>query len=89
MVDPGFPVGGGANPPGGTNIRFCQIFPKNFIKLQEFGSANDNTNQVGLRSGFCAVQLEIESFPVELELEIQTVRKLDEHLVKMFIEKML
>ena len=28
VADPGFPRGGGANLPGGANIRFCQIFPK-------------------------------------------------------------
>ena len=28
VADPGFPRGGGANPPGGANIRFCQIFLK-------------------------------------------------------------
>ena len=28
VADPGFPWGGGANPPGGANIQFCQIFPK-------------------------------------------------------------
>ena len=27
-ADPGFPVGRGANPAGGANIRFCQIFEK-------------------------------------------------------------
>ena len=27
-VDPGFPLGGSANPPGGTNISFCQNFRK-------------------------------------------------------------
>ena len=27
-ADPGFPVGGGADLPGGANIRFYQIFPK-------------------------------------------------------------
>ena len=27
-ADPGFPVGGGADTLGGTNIRFCQIFRK-------------------------------------------------------------
>ena len=26
--DPGFSVKGGANPPGGTNIQFCQNFQK-------------------------------------------------------------
>ena len=26
--DPGFPRGGGANPQGGANIEFCQMFPK-------------------------------------------------------------
>ena len=25
-ADPGFPVRGGVNPPGGANIRFCQNF---------------------------------------------------------------
>ena len=28
VADLGFPRGGGANPPGGPNIRFCQIFRK-------------------------------------------------------------
>ena len=33
-ADPGFPVGGGANlPGGGANLRFCQKFPKNHMKL--------------------------------------------------------
>ena len=27
-ADPGFPIGGGANPLGGANIRICQIFRK-------------------------------------------------------------
>ena len=27
VPDPGFPRGGGANLPGGANIRFCRIFP--------------------------------------------------------------
>ena len=27
-ADPAFPIGGGANPVGGANIRFCQIFQK-------------------------------------------------------------
>ena len=36
-ADPGFPVGGGANPPGGgANIWFCQIFWKNCMKLRKF-----------------------------------------------------
>ena len=34
---PGFPRGVGANSTGGANIRFCQIFPKNCMKLKEFG----------------------------------------------------
>ena len=28
VADPGFTRGGGANSPGGANIRFCQFFPK-------------------------------------------------------------
>ena len=33
-ADPGFSIGGGVNPPvGGTNLQFCQHFPKNFMKL--------------------------------------------------------
>ena len=27
-ADPAFPIGGGANPVSGANIRFCQIFQK-------------------------------------------------------------
>ena len=41
VVDRGFPRGRGANPPGRganiRNIRFCQIFPKYYVKLKEFG----------------------------------------------------
>ena len=38
VADPGFPRGGGANSLGGANIRFCQPnFPKNCMKLKEFG----------------------------------------------------
>ena len=42
VADPGFPRGGGANSPGGANIRFCQIFPKtawNWKKLGPEGRA--------------------------------------------------
>ena len=28
VANPGFPRGGGVNPRGGANIRFCQISPK-------------------------------------------------------------
>ena len=36
-VDAGFPVGGGANPPErGANLRYCQKFPKNCMKLRKF-----------------------------------------------------
>ena len=36
-ADSGFPVGWDANPPGGgANLRFCQNFPKNCMKLQTF-----------------------------------------------------
>ena len=35
VVDPGFPLGGGAN---SRNIRCCKKFPKICIKLIEFGA---------------------------------------------------
>ena len=38
-ADPGFVIGGGANPPeGGASILICQIFPKNCMKLRKFWS---------------------------------------------------
>ena len=38
LADSGFPRRGGANTRGGSaNIRFCQIFQKNCMKLKEFG----------------------------------------------------
>ena len=38
MTDPGFPRGGGANPlSGGANLLFGQKFPKNCMKMKEFG----------------------------------------------------
>ena len=42
VADPGFPPGGGANSPGGANIRFCQILPKtawNWKNLDPQGGA--------------------------------------------------
>ena len=42
VADPGFPRGGGANSPGGTNIRFWQNFPKtawNWKNLDPRGDA--------------------------------------------------
>ena len=38
VADPGFPGGEGANPQGrDTNLLFGQKFPKNCIKMKEFG----------------------------------------------------
>ena len=35
-ADPGFPIGGGANPPGGgANLRFCQKFPKKLHEIEK------------------------------------------------------
>ena len=35
-ADPGFPIGGGANHPGGgANLWFCQYFPKHYMKLRK------------------------------------------------------
>ena len=36
-ADPGFPVGGGANSPGGDNIWFCQILLKTAWNWKDFG----------------------------------------------------
>ena len=38
VADPEFPRGGGANPQGGgANLLFGQKFPKNCMKMKEFG----------------------------------------------------
>ena len=37
VADPGFPRGGGANPPGGRQHTILLNFPKNCVKLKEFG----------------------------------------------------
>ena len=37
VADPGFPRGGGANSPGGRQHTILPNFPKNCIKLKEFG----------------------------------------------------
>ena len=39
VADPEIPQGGGTNPPGGTNIRFCQ----NYMKLKEFERGGGGT----------------------------------------------
>ena len=38
VADPGFPRGGGANSPGGRQHTILPYFPKNCMKLKEFGS---------------------------------------------------
>ena len=37
VADPGFPRGGGANHPGGRQRTILPKFPKNCMKLKEFG----------------------------------------------------
>ena len=37
VADPGFPRGGGANSPGGRQHTILPNFPKNCMKLKEFG----------------------------------------------------
>ena len=37
MADPGFPLGGGANPRGGRQHTILPNFPKNCMELKEFG----------------------------------------------------
>ena len=37
VADPGFPRGGGANSPGGHQHTILPKFPKNCMKLKEFG----------------------------------------------------
>ena len=37
VADPGFPQGGGANSPGGRQHTILPNFPKNCMKLKEFG----------------------------------------------------
>ena len=37
VADPGFPRGGGANTPGGRQHTILPNFPKNCMKLKEFG----------------------------------------------------
>ena len=37
VADPGFPRGGGANSPGGRQHKIWPNFPKNCMKLNEFG----------------------------------------------------
>ena len=54
-MDPGFLIGGGANPPGrGPNIQICQIFPKKCMKLRKFWSVEGvhaGGNPLGLATG--------------------------------------
>ena len=47
--DPGFPIEGGANPPGvGANIWFCQIFRKTVRNLEEmFGPCGGGRGDAG------------------------------------------
>ena len=43
-ADPGFLVGEGANPAGeGANIKNCQIFPRNCMKLRKLWSVGGDT----------------------------------------------
>ena len=49
-ADPGFPVGGGANCPGGRQHTILPNFPKNCMKLKEFGSRGARVPRPSLRS---------------------------------------
>ena len=43
VADPGFPRGGGANCPGGCQHTILPNFPKNCMKLKEFGPLGGGT----------------------------------------------
>ena len=45
VADPGFPRDAAANSQGGSaNIQFCQIFPKNCMKLNKIGPPGRGTH---------------------------------------------
>ena len=50
VADPGFPQGGGANSPGGHQHTILPNFPKNCMKLKEFGSQGACIPHAPLRS---------------------------------------
>ena len=60
VAEPGFPRGGSAYPPGGANIRFCQIFPKtawNWKNLDRGASPLDPPLLIGLQRKFIVVKV--------------------------------
>ena len=51
VADPGFATGGGANPQrGGASLLFGQKFPKNCLKIKEFGPKGGGVPGAPLRS---------------------------------------
>ena len=46
VEDPGFPPGGGANSPGGCQHTILPRFPKNCMKLKEFGPPGVRTSKI-------------------------------------------
>ena len=46
MADPGFPRGGGANSPGGHQHTILPNFPKNCMKLKEFGPPGGGASKI-------------------------------------------
>ena len=48
VADPGFPQGGGANSPGGRQHTILPNFPKNCMKLKEFGSRGGGRRHASL-----------------------------------------
>ena len=46
VADPGFPRGGGANSPGGCQHTILPNFPKNCMKLKEFGLPGGGASKI-------------------------------------------
>ena len=46
VADPGFPRGGGANSPGGRQHTILPKFPKNCMKLKEFGPPGGRASKI-------------------------------------------
>ena len=46
VADPGFPRGGGANSPGGRQHTILPKFPKNCMKLKEFGPPGGHASKI-------------------------------------------
>ena len=76
-ADSGFPIGGGADFPGGANLQFCQIFQKTCMKLRKFWAMGGEGHQHTILPNFPKKCMKLRTFWTSIKF-CQNFKKLRE-----------